>query len=503
MMKSAATCDWAGSVLGTLSVSFAGNDRVAEKMTQPPQYPQYPQQFPPQQPQWPQQPYPPQYHPPQPPPQFGPSQPPRPRNSNTALLVFLLVLVVAGGGTGAFLLLKGGGKSGGGDAAPVSRYNASKAVYDPHARLGAKLQNAWNHKFGTDQDAMRWSSVIGDLIVVGQPSGITGVDLKTGKPRWTWKPQHQVCAFAAGATTLYLVQKSAEDDCDQTVALDLTGRQRWQNTLPDNVIGSTKLLTRDNTLLATGGGGIDWLDPASGKVLYKLGPGTAENGDFCTFTGAVLGDIGVALLNRCGWDIQNGGYLLHLYSTAIPPVRRFGAMSVPVNSSIVSADGKVVVSTPGKAGTDEPTVVRVFGPTGTVLATVNPAEVDPCLTYNDLHPEQRPACRVAVKDTMVVRNAKRGLSAYDAAGRLRWSTPTAVEYGSVGALAGDRLVAPVIPATRASGGTLAVLDPSTGRRVGGYRVTSTPKYQGVITTITGGWVVLTSIEEGVYVYAPA
>lgn len=467
---------------------------------QPPQPAPYYQAGYPQQPQ--QAPYPPQY-PLQYPPGWGPRPGPPPRrsgNGRTVGLVVALVVLLGGGAAVAVALSRHGGS--GGQAAPAAHYDPAKATFDPKGRLRG-LQHAW----GRADTTQNWAGVVADTIVSGSDTGLTAVDIRSGRTRWEWKSPAKMCTMTPSATGVYAVfRTTADGDCVTVAKFGVDGKVAWQNTLPENVSLDPRLVVGGRpgaeALVAADGGGVDWIDPATGKIAYTLGPGTAPNGDFCTFVQALAGDQGVAMLTRCGWDIQNAPYHLHLYSATVPPVRKFGGLEVPVRTDLISADGHVVVATAGAPG-DGVASIRAFNQAGQVTATVNPADIDLCVTEATIYSDILPSCVVVTGDTLVLRSGHRGLVAYDlGTGARRWARPggNADSFASVGALAGGTLVLPDTLDGRHTGRML-LLDARTGRQTGDRRVAGMPARGGDTTVATGGWVVL--LGQGVTVFAPA
>ncbi|MFL6076232.1 MAG: PQQ-binding-like beta-propeller repeat protein [Mycobacteriales bacterium] len=482
-------------------------------MTQQPPVPP-PPQWQPQQPPFSQPPYPPQQPPyhgggypqqgPPPPPGWGPPPPPRRTGGNGRMvgLVVALVVLVGGGGAVAVALSRHGGGSGGGPAATQGHYDPAKATFDPNGKLRG-LRRAW----GRADEAQNWAGVVADTIVSGGDTGVTAVDIRGGRPRWEWKSPAKMCTMTPGADGVYVVfRPTADGDCNAIAKLGADGRPAWQGQLPDSVGLSPHLSVGGRagaeTLVAAGGGGVDWIDSASGKVLYKLGPGTAPNGDFCTFVQALVGDLGVAMTTRCGWDIQNGPYNLHLYSSTVPPIRKFGGVQVPVNSDILSADGHVVVATAARLDGSAPAAIRSFTQDG--RPTVSAADLELCATEATLYADILPSCRIVDADTLIVRSGQgRGLVAYDlGSGLRRWSRPAGPSdiLPSVGALANGKLVVPNSTG-RNHPGKMLLLDPRTGRQTGAIPVTGLPEEGGDTTIVTGGWVIL--LGRGITVYAPA
>jgi outer membrane protein assembly factor BamB len=418
--------------------------------------------------------------------------------------VVALVALVGGGGAVAVALSRQGGGTGGAPAARQAHYDPAKAKFDPNGKLRG-LQRAW----GRADASQNWAGVVADTIVSGGDTGLTAVDIRSGKQRWAWKSPAKMCTMTPTADGVYAVfRPTADGDCDTIARFGADGKVAWQNRLPENAALSPDLSVGGRAgaeaLVAADGGGVDWIDPASGKILYTLGPGTDPNGDFCTFVQALVGDQGVAMLTRCGWDIQNGPYNLHLYSATVPPIRKFGGLRVPVRSDLIGADGRVVVATPAEVGGDGPAVVRAFNQAGEPTATVNPADLDLCATEASLYADVLPACRIVDGDTLILRSGQqRGLVAYDLrrGGRL-WTRPAgpADTFRSVGALAGGKLVVPDTTGRDDHTGRMLLLDPRTGRQVGAIPIAGLPDEGGDTTVVTGGWVVL--LGRGTTVYAP-
>ena len=339
------------------------------------------------------------------------------------------------------------------DAAATESTTSAPADVPAGAPAGA-VEEAWS----ADGDPVPADVVEEGRVIVGSDHGVRALDVVTGEVAWQYtRSNARLCGLTVADAVAVAVFRTA-DRCDEAVALEAgTGVRAWTRNMSlrgDAVIGSTTSI-----LLASAPTGVVTFDPRGNNLRWRAAPPEG-----CRWLGAVAGNAGVAVLERCADDVR-----LRLYDGF--EGTEVWSVDVPADdeASLLGADGLLGV----RIGAE----VRLFASEDGAQRAALPVEPDEA------------AAQTAAAGLTLVRTGG-VLSAIDpATGGIRWSVPAdglpapaPVETGEV-----------VVPTSEG----FVRIDALSGLELGRLTASDVPA-DGVATVV--GPVVVLRLDEGVRGY---
>jgi outer membrane protein assembly factor BamB len=238
------------------------------------------------------------------------------------------------------------------DAAATESTTSAPADVPAGAPAGA-VEEAWS----ADGDVLPADVVEEGRVVVGSAHGVRGLDVATGEVAWRYtRSNARLCGLTVADGVAVAVFRTA-GRCDEAVALEAgTGVRAWTRNLSlrgDAVIGSTTSI-----VLAGSPTGVVTFDPRGNNIRWRAAP--AEG---CSWLGAVAGNAGVAVLERCA-DADD--VRLRLYDGFEGTEVWTADVPADADLSLLGADELVGVRAGGE--------VRLFAPEDGALRATLPAE---------------------------------------------------------------------------------------------------------------------------------
>jgi outer membrane protein assembly factor BamB len=138
--------------------------------------------------------------------------------------------------------------------------------------------------------------VAGGRVLMGTPHGVRALDPVSGAEVWHYtRSNARVCGLTVVDDLVVAVYRTA-DRCNEVVALRAaTGVRAWTRNL--NLRPDATLTSTDRIVLAISPTGLLTLDPVGDNVRWRYRPPAG-----CALLGAMAGQSGVAVLQRCGSD---------------------------------------------------------------------------------------------------------------------------------------------------------------------------------------------------------
>jgi outer membrane protein assembly factor BamB len=181
----------------------------------------------------------------------------------------------------------------GSDAAATESTTAAPADVPSGAPAGA-VSEAWS----ADGDPLPGTVVQDGRVLVGSVHGVRALDPVTGEEAWHYtRANARMCGLTVTDGVAVAVFATA-DRCDEAVALDAgTGVRTWTRSV--SLAGDAVLDSTAGIVLARNPTGLLTLDPTGDSIRWRY---AAPEG--CRLLGADAGSAGVAVLQRCGSDLQ-------------------------------------------------------------------------------------------------------------------------------------------------------------------------------------------------------
>jgi hypothetical protein len=178
----------------------------------------------------------------------------------------------------------------GSDAAATSSRTAP-AGSAPAGIPAGEVSQAWSAT--GDQPV---TVVAGGRVLIGSPHGVRALDPVSGAEVWHYtRSNARVCGLTVVDDLAVALYRTA-DRCNEVVALRAaTGVRAWTRNL--NLRPDATLVSTDRIVLAISPTGLLTLDPAGDNVRWRYRPPAG-----CALLGAMTGQSGVAVLQRCGSD---------------------------------------------------------------------------------------------------------------------------------------------------------------------------------------------------------
>jgi outer membrane protein assembly factor BamB len=181
----------------------------------------------------------------------------------------------------------------GADAAATESTTAPPADVPSGPPAGA-VSEAWS----VDGGPLPETVVQDGRVLVGSLHGVRALDPVTGEEAWHYtRANARMCGLTVTDGVAVAVF-ATENRCDEAVALDAgTGVRAWTRSL--NLAGDAVLDSTAAIVLASNPTGLLTLDPTGDNIRWRY---AAPEG--CRLIDADAGSTGVAVVQRCGSDLQ-------------------------------------------------------------------------------------------------------------------------------------------------------------------------------------------------------